>query len=445
MDGPSRPATQILTRADGTTVQLVRQASLKVVKGPDKGRAVTLSGGVVRCGADESCELVLRDSAVSSFHFEVRTTPSGFSIRDLESTNGTFVEGLRVGSCLVDSPAVIRVGKSRLKLTPQRGEVEIPLSVRDRFGSLLGASLAMRRVYAVLERVARVDATLLIEGESGTGKELVACSVHEASERSGGPMVVVNCGAIPENLIESQLFGHERGAFTGAERTHIGYFEAAQGGTIFLDEIGELPRAVQPRLLRVLQLHEITRVGSSRTLPVDVRVLAATNRNLAREVGEGRFREDLFYRLAVVRVEMPPLRERLDDIPLLVEHFLQQLAPEAELERALTREMMALLRHHDWPGNVRELKNVVERLLVFPELGAEAIRGSRAPSSAGSNSLEPLFALPFHEARTQWTERFERAYLEAKLEESEGVVLRAAERAEIPRQTFHRLMRKHGL
>lgn len=452
MGGAQRPATQVLTRADGTAVQLVRQATLKVIKGRDKGKSVTVAGDPVCCGAGLACDLVLTDSAVSARHLEIRTSRDGFSIRDLESTNGSFVDGLRIGVCVVDSPVVIRLGKTRLKLVPQKGDVEIPLSTQERYGRLIGASLAMRKLYAVLERVAKVEATLLIEGESGTGKELVAQSVHEASPRATGPMVVVNCGAIPENLVESQLFGHERGAFTGAERRHIGFFEAADGGTLLLDEIGELPLSVQPRLLRVLQLNEITRVGSSKTIPVDVRVLAATNRRLAHEVEAGRFREDLYYRLAVVRVDVPPLRERRDDLPLLVEHFTEEIAQCSPAELGLDEEMMSLFRHHDWPGNVRELRNVVERLLVLPELGASALgasgkggAGSSETSSPIEGELEALFTSPFHEARTQWTERFEKAYLEAKLDEAEGVVLRAAERAEIPRQTFHRLMRKHGL
>jgi DNA-binding NtrC family response regulator len=450
MDRSARPATQILTRPDGTAVQVVRQASLSVFKGADKGHSVLVAQGAAVCGADHGCDLVLTDPAVSARHFEVRPTPQGFQIADLGSTNGTFVEDLRIGSCFVDSGTVIRVGRTRIRLLPTRERVEIPLSTRERFGRLLGHSVAMRRVFAVLERVAPTDVTFLIEGESGTGKELVADSVHQASPRAEGPLVVVDCGAIPENLVESELFGHERGAFTGADRARAGFFEAASGGTILLDEIGELPLAVQPKLLRVLEQREIKRVGSNATIAVDVRVLAATNRNLAEEVAAGRFREDLYYRLAVLRLEVPPLRERREDIPTLVEHFVSTLAPGIDVERALSADTMAMLRRHDWPGNVRELRNVVERLLVLPELGAAAIPSLGADDGPGEGrgsgaDVEALFGLPFHEARTRWQERFERSYLAAKLKASNGVVLHAAEQAQIPRQTFHRLLRKHGL
>jgi DNA-binding NtrC family response regulator len=449
MDGSSRPATQILTLADGTAVQVLQKASLSVVKGADKGRSISISGDVVVCGADSSCDLVLTDPAVSSNHFEIRATPLGFMIKDLSSTNGTFVEGVRLGSCFVDSNTQIRLGRTKIRLSPSREKVEIPLSNRERFGRLLGSSVAMRRVFAVLERVSPTDATFLIEGESGTGKELVAESVHKTSPRAEGPLVAVDCGAIPENLVESELFGHERGAFTGAERTRAGFFEAASGGTILLDEIGELPASVQPKLLRVLETREIKKVGSSVSVPVDVRVVAATNRDLAKEVEAGRFREDLYYRLAVLRLEMPPLRERREDIPTLVEHFVSRFADGVDAEQALSADTMSMLKQHDWPGNVRELRNVVERLLVLPELGAAAIRsssGAAADSSGGASAeMDALLGLPFHEARTRWTEHFEKTYLEAKLKASAGVVLRAAEQAEIPRQTFHRLMRKHGL
>ncbi len=446
MGDGDRPATQILTRADGSAVQLLRKATLKVVKGPEKGQVLSIEREIVVVGADRSCDLVLTDSAISSHHFEIRTTAKGFVLTDLESTNGTTVDGLRVGSCFLDSGAVVRVGRTKMRFSPSRENLEIPLSAKDRFGSLLGSSAAMRRVFALLERVAPTDATVLIEGESGTGKELVSRSLHQASQRPEGPWITVDCGAIPENLVESELFGHERGAFTGADRARAGAFEAASGGTILLDEIGELPLVVQPKLLRVLEGREIKRVGRTSHTPVDVRVLAATNRDLASEVEAGRFREDLYYRLAVVRVEVPPLRQRPDDVLPLVEHFLEQLSPGLTPEEAIGRETLAMLKRHDWPGNVRELRNVVERLLVLPELGSDAIRGGGGPSEENSQEgIGGLLELPFHEARTRWTERFERSYLKAKLEQTGGVVLHAAESANIPRQTFHRLMKKHAL
>jgi DNA-binding NtrC family response regulator len=445
MGSSDRPATQILTRADGSAIQLLRKASLKVLKGPEKGTMLSMEREVAVVGADRGCDLVLSDPAISARHFEIRTTPKGFVLTDLDSTNGTEVEGLRVGSCFIDAGATIRVGRTKMRFSPSRESVEIPLSSRDRFGVLLGRSAAMRRVFALLERVARTDATVLIEGESGTGKELVARSLHQASARAEGPCITVDCGAIPENLVESELFGHERGAFTGADRARAGAFEAASGGTIMLDEIGELPLMVQPKLLRVLDSHEIKRVGTTTHTSIDVRVLAATNRDLAAEVEAGRFREDLYYRLAVVRVELPPLRQRRDDIPFLVEHFLARLCPGATVEDAIGAETMTMLKRHDWPGNVRELRNVVERLLVLPELGSAAIREGSPTAQPDRDGFDALLDLPFHDARDRWTDRFEREYLRARLERASGVVLHAAENAEIPRQTFHRLMKKHGL
>ncbi len=444
MGGNLRPATQILTRPDGSAVQLVQKATLSVIRGPDKGRKVTLEGAPITCGAHAACSLVLTDTAVSSRHFEIRSGAKGFRIEDLGSTNGTIIEGLRIGTCWVDSTVVLRLGNSRLRLKPAKDRVEIALASRDRYGRLLGSSVTMRRVFAVLERVAQADVTVLIEGESGTGKELAAESIHLGSSRQSGPLVVVDCGAISENLVESELFGYERGAFTGADHARQGYFEAAQGGTIFLDEIGELPLQTQPKLLRVLERREVTRVGASHPIPVDVRVVAATNRKLAVEVEEGRFRQDLYYRLAVLRVELPPLRERRDDIPALVEHFVEAFPSAAGAPADLGDDLLAMLRGHDWPGNVRELKNVVERLLVLPELGVEAI-GARNHQKTAVGEIDALYGLPFHEGRAQWTERFERAYLEEKLRGADGVVLRAAEAAQIPRQTFHRLMKKHGI
>jgi DNA-binding NtrC family response regulator len=243
----------------------------------------------------------------------------------------------------------------------------------------------------------------------------------------------------------SELFGHEKGAFTGAERSRAGSFETADGGTVMLDEIGELPLAVQPKLLRVLEGREIKRIGSTTSKTVNVRVLAATNRDLVAEVEAGRFREDLYYRLAVVRVELPPLRRRREDIPLLIQHFVSRLGASSDAA-PFSAETMSMLTRHDWPGNVRELRNVIERLLVLPELGASALGGPTSTAASHQDEgLGPLLELPFHEARSEWTERFEKVYLKAKLDAAGGVVLHAAESANIPRQTFHRLMRKHGL
>jgi transcriptional regulator with PAS, ATPase and Fis domain len=295
-------------------------------------------------------------------------------------------------------------------------------------------------VFAVLERVAAADSTVLIEGETGTGKEVAAESLHRESPRRDGPLIVVDCGAIPADLLESELFGHEKGAFTGAVVGREGAFEAASKGTIFLDEIGEIAPALQPKLLRVLERREVKRVGSNRYQPVDVRVLAATNRNLLAEVNEGRFRSDLYYRLAVVQVRLPTLRERAEDIPLLVEHILSSLgaAERPEAAQLRTREFLAELQQHAWPGNVRELRNYVERCLTLRE--SAPLAAAPMDGAAVFDSTRPL-----REARESWTRTFERRYLQEVLDRAGGNVSAAARAAGVDRIHFYRLLWRHGI
>jgi DNA-binding NtrC family response regulator len=299
----------------------------------------------------------------------------------------------------------------------------------------------MRQVIALLERVAPSTSTVLLEGESGTGKEVAAHAIHEASPRAEGPFVVVDCAALAPSLIESELFGHERGAYTGADETQPGALEQGDGGTVFLDEIAELPLELQPRLLRFLEAQEVKRLGAARARRVDVRVIAATNRCLANEVRGGTFREDLYYRLSVVRVGMPALRERAEDIKLLAYHFAESFARDPH--ELLGEEVIEILTAYAWPGNVRELRNVVERLIVLPEQALASLRGEPPPRTGPE--IGQLSELPFHEARQRWQEWFERQYLAAQLERASGNVSQAARQAAIPRQTFHRLLRRHGL
>ena len=262
--------------------------------------------------------------------------------------------------------SVVTVGATTIVVGAGEREHEIPVWDGDAFGSAVGRSLPMRELFAVLGRAARSDATILFEGESGTGKEVLASALHEASRRASGPFVVVDCGSVPSGLLESLLFGHEKGAFTGAIDARVGQFEEASGGTLFLDEIGELPLDVQPKLLRALEARAIRRVGATETIPIDVRIVAATNRDLAEEVNRGAFREDLYYRLAVIRVRVPPLRERREDVRPLLEHFVRRAFPTdaAKADRVIAKvdeASWASLETHPWPGNVRELRNVVER------------------------------------------------------------------------------------
>jgi transcriptional regulator with PAS, ATPase and Fis domain len=298
----------------------------------------------------------------------------------------------------------------------------------------------MRELFADLVRIARSEVTLLIEGETGTGKELVAESVHSESQRADGPFVVFDCSAVAPTLIESELFGHERGAFTGAVTSRAGVFEQANGGTIFLDELGELPKDMQPKLLRVLEKRQVRRLGSQTTLPVDVRLIAATNRNLPAEIALGHFREDLYFRLAAAHVHVPPLRDRMDDLPLLAEHFLSQQVPPKTLSD-VPPPVWEMFKAHRWPGNVRELSNAVQRLLVTPERPFSPSASSPPPAlRADDVPLQPLRV-----ARRDAGDAFERHYLEALLARTTGNVTRAAAVAEVSRQMVQKLMRKHGI
>jgi len=438
----SLPATRVITKPDQSAALQVRRARIKVTKGPDKGQQKDLphTGAVV--GTSPDCDLMLTDTAVSRRNFEILPGENGFTLRDLGSKNGTLVSGMRLGEVTLTASAEIQVGQSRLRFSILDEHDEYPLSSQTSFGSMLGRSVAMRQVFALLEPAAASEATLLLEGESGTGKDLAAENIHSLSPRRDEPFVVVDCGTVHSTLAESELFGHKQGAFTGADRDRPGAIESADGGTVFLDEIGEVPTGVQPKLLRFLENKEVKRLGENRYRPVNVRLIAATNRDLTAEVEAGRFREDLFYRLSVLRVRFPPLRERREDIGPLARSFVQKLRPDTDPVEVISDQVLSMFSNHDWPGNVRELRNVVERLLLFPDRPQAAL--SPTGGSAKSESAD-LLGLPFHEARRALTDRFEKVYLSALLDAHEGVVARAAEAAGIPRQTFHRLMNKHRL
>jgi transcriptional regulator with GAF, ATPase, and Fis domain len=378
---------------------------------------------------------VLGDDTVSRHHFTLRVDEAGVRVIDAGSRNGTTVDGLRVRDAWARSSSLIVAGATTLRLRLLDDVVELPLSTRDHFGGLVGGSAAMRQVFAILERVAASDATVLIEGETGTGKELAAEAVHEESARSGGPFVVLDCSAISASLIESELFGHVRGAFTGAVADRPGALEAADGGTIFLDEIGELPLDLQPKLLRALERREIRRVGANDVRRVDVRVVAATNRSLAAEIDAGRFREDLYYRLAVVTVELPPLRERPDDIALLARRFAAELGRGATLsDRALRA-----FESQAWPGNVRELRNAVARTLSLGEPSGEP--AEPAPVATGVIDL----SVPLVVARDRLIDGFEERYLREALRQTGGNVTRAAEIAGVSRKFIQRALKRYNL
>lgn len=440
------------------TKRRLRRAKLLVTEGPDKGKELVIERERVTIGRSVICDLVLADNAVSGTHCEVIATEQGFLLKDLESTNGTKVGELKIREVWIAPGKIFAVGQTRIQFEPQQGEVEIELSGEDRFYDLVGKSVKMREIFAVLEKVAAADLTVLVRGETGTGKELIARAIHQASPREAQPLVVQDCSAIPKDLIESTLFGHERGAFTGATDRHKGSFEQAEGGTIFLDEIGELDLALQPKLLRVLENREVKRVGGDKVIPVSCRVVAATNRDLRQMVNEGTFREDLYYRLSVVQVELPPLRERPEDIPLLVEAFLEEFSrrnhPDDEDKRfTLTDDAMKRLKTYPWPGNIRELKNTIERaasLADGTELGVRDLlpASQKTPAMPLPGGTAEQFVeddVPFKEAKQKVLDSFEAAYLKSLLDKHGHNITRSAQAAGLTRYHLRELAKRYGI
>ncbi len=417
---------------------------LTVVEGPDRGRHLRLTDEVARIGTAKGACLKLSDPTVSRLHCELTLQADGVRMVDAGSTNGTYVQGHRVRDVDLRPGSLVCLGATTLRIDLSGGASYVELSSRDSFGELRGGSREMRRIYAVLEKAAATDATLLITGETGTGKELAAQAVHDASQRSQGPFMTIDCGAIPEALIESELFGHVRGAFSGAVSDRTGVIEEADGGTIFFDEIGELPITMQPKLLRALETRQVRRVGSNGRRKVDVRVIAATNRSLARSVNEGTCRDDLYYRLAVIEIELPPLRARREDIPMLAAHFIERFTGRAEV---LPTELLSTLLRREWSGNVRELRNFVERSVSLGWPDPASIATAAATSIAAPRDVQQLIALhlPLKEARLAWMSQFEAVYVRALLEKTRGNVTKAAELAGVSRRFFQRTMARNGV
>jgi transcriptional regulator with PAS, ATPase and Fis domain len=431
-------------RARGATVVNYAKTRITVTSGPNTGLALDFAASSVRVGTAPDNDIVLTDDSVSRHHCEVAATEEGLRIRDMQSTNGVVANGLRVYEAMLTGPGTVGLGDTTLTITPLADTVSKEQTGDDRFGDVLGSSPRMRELFADLARIAPTDVSLLIEGETGTGKDLVAESVHAASLRADQPFVVFDCGAVTPSLAESELFGHERGAFTGAVSARPGVFEQAHKGTVFLDELGELPKDLQPKLLRVLEKHEIRRVGGSKTIPVDVRLIAATNRNILAEVQRGSFREDLYFRVAAAHVVVPALRDRMEDLPILTQYFMSRERPPRTLDD-IPPPVWEMFRAHRWPGNVRELRNAVQRLLVTPE---RAIRSATtvpesAPAPIQDEPDEPL--VPFRLARREANDVFERDYIVAVLKKTQGNVTRASAIAEVSRQVMTKLIRKHGL
>jgi len=418
---------------------------LEVTEGPAKGKAVGPLEKVTMVGREGWCDLVIDDPALSGRHCEIRLEPGAARLIDRRSTNGTFLDDHRVIEAFLEDGNQIRIGQTAIVVHRPSESRAVDVTPVDITGTVLGRSEPMLEVLDLVGRVAARKVPVLISGETGTGKTCVARAMHAASQRKN--FVQVNCGALPEGLIESELFGHEKGAFTGADRQRVGLFEAAEGGTIFLDEIGELPLSLQPRLLTVLEEGEVRRVGSSTGTEVDFRLIAASNRNLEQMVEQGQFREDLYYRLSVVQLELPPLRRRMEDVPLLAEFFLARSAAESDSPaRRLDGAALQELSAHDWPGNVRELDNVVRRAVALAERDVIAADDLViGPLSRRTGGAEFDTGAPFRDYKNAVLEHYEKRYLEEVLEASRGNVSEAARRSGISRQHLFTLLKRYGL
>jgi two-component system, NtrC family, response regulator HydG len=434
--GLAMTSTRGRTASRSYNVQVLGQAGASM-------RPVALGARPVVVGAHATCDVILVDPQVSRRHAEIAVVPEGIRIKDLGSTNGTWWQGTKVGEVVVPAGATVQFGATPVRISAADAP-SLPPSDRDHFGAMAGKSVAMRELFAVLEMAAPSDATVLIEGESGTGKELAARALHESSGRAKGAFVVVDCSAIAENLVDSHLFGHVRGAFTGADRDRKGAFVEASGGTLFLDELGELPLAAQAKLLRVLEAQTVQPVGADRPMTVDTRVVAATHRDLSRMVAAKEFRFDLFYRLAVVHVALPPLRERLEDLPHLIATFYARRGLDPG---PIDGDNLERLRRHAWPGNVRELRNVLERAWALSS--TPAFRELRLWLDTGAAQAQPSevvdTSLPFKEAKERWNDVFERRYVAMVFTDENNNVTRAAERAGLSRRHFRELLYKHGI
>jgi transcriptional regulator with GAF, ATPase, and Fis domain len=471
------------------TAKRLRKSKLVVLEGPDAGRELAVAKEQVFGGRNGVCDLVLSDKTVSSRHFSITAVDNGYVLRDEGSSNGTFYGDVKIREIFLRPGTVFRAGNTVLKFTPTDDVLTIELSERDRFDQVLGQSVPMREIFANLERVSPSELTVLIQGETGTGKEMVAKAIHNHSPRKNKPFVVLDCSSIPKDLIESTIFGHEKGSFTGAINQHRGVFEQANGGTIFLDEIGELELNLQPKLLRVLENREVKRVGSDRTIQVDVRVVAATNRDLRKMVADGGFREDLYFRMSVMSIELPPLRTRREDIPQLINHFLvkhnQARREQGRPTLEVSPEAMAALLERPWAGNIRELKNQVERaaslgdgpsltrrdfmlggpvglapptpapvpaalpVVVVEPAPSAAVSSAPAVAAAPARDNEVRFevdiGVPFKDAKDTLTDQFEAIYLRMLVVANKGNISQCAKVAGLTRFHLRELLKKHDI
>ena len=409
-------------------------------KGLKRGLSWESSSDTCSVGSHRLNDVQLADNAVSRFHCTIQLEPEGICLRDLGSSNGTRVEGVRVMSAFLEHGHRIQVGRLVLRFEWMDRVHSVPIPTATCFGTLVSSSRAMRLAFGLMERAAAKDSTVLLEGETGTGKSTAAREIHRRSQRRDGPFVEVNCAALPPTLIEAELFGHEKGAFTGAVQARAGRFEAAQGGTLFLDEIAELPLALQAKLLLAAESGQINRLGSSIPVNTNVRIIAATHKNLRMEVNAGHFRSDLYYRLAVLCIKIPALRERPEDIAMITEGLLNGLDGSAEIKARLgSPASLAWLKSRPWPGNIRELRNHLEQSMTYEQVLPleDTVPESMNPEIDGGR--------PYKDERERALAAFEREYLEKLLAHHSGNITRAAEGAQLARVYLHRLLRKHGI
>jgi DNA-binding NtrC family response regulator len=411
---------------------------LHVSSGPDAGKVAEFGQEAVQVGSSRAVDFALSDPTISRFHIKIEASGGAFMLADLDSTNGTYLGGHKIKLAYLEGETLIEIGNTKLRFRPLGDRATVTVPVRDRMGPIIGGSLKMRQLYTLVERVAKSDIPVIIEGETGTGKDLVARVIHDASPRAKKPYEVLDCGSVPETLIQSELFGHVKGAFTGADRDREGIFERADGGTVFLDEIGELGIDMQPKLLRVLETNEIRRVGDNAPVKIDVRVVCATHRSLRDLVNQSKFREDLYYRLAGCKVDMPSLRDRRQDIPLLVDAFLAELRAQGlgDVPDKVSPETLKVFMSRTWPGNIRQLKNAVKRvaLMGFDEAPTDDELKKSAPASSPT-------MLTLKDAR----ETFERGYLTELMARYPGDLDAAAEASGMHPKSLARLLRKLDL
>lgn len=443
--------------------------SLVVVEGPHAGVTFPIQQDMIDIGRQsELCDVVLsQDPGTSSLHarLQVRQDAQGqtvMTLRDLGSRNGLFVDGIRVSEVYLRPGLRIQLGNTVMVLQSNATHKKrYHVNYFDPSGQLVGRSAQMRRIFAMVTRLGQRDVPVCLTGETGTGKTSIAQALHRQSSRSSGPFVDVNCGALPPSLIESALFGHEKGAFTGATQRHIGFIEQAHGGTLFLDELGELPLELQPKLLQVLEKRSVKRLGGTHDIPVDFRLVTATHRDIANEVKLGRFREDLFYRISVVPIEVPALRERPEDIPLLIERLLGELFPQRSY--SLSPQAMTLMQHYLWPGNVRQLRNVLERTFIFldsnvadvadihlPELEVSETLDAQATEIPSMSGSMEIVSVPIKLGEGGMTIKelvasFERTVIEKALEQSQWNVQQAAQMLDMAMSWLYKRIKQYKI